>query len=297
MHPIFAVLLAAALLAGCTRSGAPAKSAAPLSLDYETLPDDSLESDTSALSQLDLGDLNLSGQSLAPDGLDFSSEKPKGSTANVSVISARMIPVADKEGKTVVGWRIVGELANTGTQSVPAGQIIVGLTPEGGGQERTLLPEPTQPGGFLPISPNERAVFDVILSSPESSSKMTVGLRQAGDAELKRLTVSDLEFVKRTSGGAPVFVVRGRITNTTSAPVRDILVRFWATVHTDVPAADAKSREEVVAVGTWRAPQEVLASSQARDFETELTPLTLGDRDLMASGSASLSAHAGGKDL
>lgn len=226
------------------------------------------------------------------------------------VLSGRLIPMADKEGKTVVGWRVIGELYNDGQQLFDNGQIMIGIG------DRVLLAEPVQPGGFLPIAVGERMVYDTLIGEAFRSENVTISIRKVDTANPYIIIgVENIKFKKSGSSvilksesasdegsssprgvgeagasavpaPAPKFTVSGTIRNITGKSVTGLMVRFWVV-----------SGEEVIAVGTWQAAQDVLASGQTRDFEAEITALTGVDQEKLGTGEVGLSAAGAGKPL
>lgn len=223
------------------------------------------------------------------------------------VLFGRLIPIADKERKTVVGWRIIGELYNDSQQLFDNGQIMIGIV------DRVLLAEPVQPGGFLPIVAGERMVYDALIEDPSvgGGENITVGVRKVDTAnpyiiigveniKFNRSVILSEELASRRSGSstseessasavpapAPKFTVSGTIRNTTGKSVTGLMVRFWVV-----------SGEEVIAVGTWQAAQDVLAPGQTRDFEAEITALTDVDQEKLENDEVGLLAVGAGRPL
>ena len=309
---ILPVLLTVFLLTGCTLRNQNIR------IDRSEGSDLLARSDPAALSKIGLQNINLSGESLAPDitppvSVSVESKSSK-SASGVVVASARLVAVTDKDGKSIVGWRMVGEIANIGSARIDDGQMVVNLVTVSGNEPRTIIPDEVQPVGFIPLLSGERGVYDVVVSNPEPSSSLSVGFRPITSKEDKiRLEVGDLIFVKvpkvsevsevseateagevsdlaERSDTSYRFLVRGKLINNLDIPVKDLVVRYWA-----VAAIDGK--EEVIAVGTWRTAQEVLDSGRSRKFELELSPLTARDQDILVAGKAGLLAIGMGKRL
>lgn len=219
------------------------------------------------------------------------------------VLFGRLIPIADKERKTVVGWRIIGELYNDSQQLFDNGQIMIGIV------DRVLLAEPVQPGGFLPIAAGERMVYDALIEDPSvgGGENITVGVRKVDTANPYIIIgVENIKFEKvayNIYNGyknyksyiikpafaqeiSPKFTVSGTIRNTTGKSVTGLMVRFWVV-----------SGEEVIAVGTWQAAQDVLAPGQTRDFEAEITALTDVDQEKLENDEVGLLAVGAGRPL
>lgn len=284
-----------------------------------------------SLNNLDLSgqaDINLPG--VTPPAINFSEGGTEKSEEGVRIISGRLIPVADKEGKTIVGWRIIGELYNDSEQVFDNGQIMIGIRrPE----NRILLAQAVQFGGFLPVAAGERMVYDTLIGNPPAGGEnITVGARKVAETNpYIRIEAENLKF-KRVAYNIyngyrnyknyiikPVFAqevststadegdlnsskftVSGTIRNSVSKPVTDLLVRYW--VVSENPASKGETlrggiSEEVVAVGTWQAPQDVLSPGQTRDFEIQVTALTGADKEKLESGEIGLSAAAAGRPL
>lgn len=218
--------------------------------------------------------------------------QPKTQNEGGTVVSLiRIVPVADKEGKSIVGWRIIGELFNNSKQLLDNGQILlIAQNNTAGATPRTLLPQPAQPGGFLPVPAHERAAFDEFISSDANleNSSLNIGFRAVSEPnQLLYLDVENMKFNRqKQNDGSVKYFIAGQVINNLSKSVVGPLVRFWAVLN-----------DQIVALSTWQAAQEILAPGQTKTFETELMPLTAIDRDLMASGSAELSALGAGKPL
>lgn len=271
-----------------------------------------------AIGQLDeLGVQSSEKKDLSPSEAKLSLDRKAGNEAGqrIAVLSGRLVPVADNEKKEIVGWRVLGELLNTSNDEVPNAQIFVNMfssAPTGtettvqAELKKTVMPDWAQSGGFFPIRPNERSVYDVFLSreSVIEEVSMNVAIREQKeqiDTALRRLEIKNLSLVQKSipkqsqeadaSSSSDVqyqqqYIVRGTLKNDLSVPVKDLLVRFWMSENT-----------QVIAVGTWRASQDVLAPSEIRAFESELTPLTQADIELVASSSAVISAMGAGTVL
>lgn len=311
------------LLGGCTVPG----QLSPKSLSSDSslrTGDIGLGGEGESIKDIKVQGIELSGEQPSLDvvsGVHVSPEGPKdkNATPTINVISGRLLAVRDKDGR-VVSWRLVGEVVNIGEKLVEAGQIVVGVTSQDS-KERTLIADQVQPGEFIPIKVGERSVYDVLVVPTEEASRVSVGLRIMEGSLLERIEVDDLKFVKkhvptptpvsenRTASSSATaqpqttntkssprvaYWVSGIVHNSSSVAVKDITVRFWAVVQLPEVPEGAKTRDEVVAVSTWRSQQEVLFPSQKRSFAAQLFPLTLEDEQKMVTQSVELSAVAGG---
>lgn len=292
-------LLLTLLLAACTHQVPESQlppEPPPTDLSQTGLATLELADNPAALDSIDLSDINLSGGELLPPGFKLNFDQPNqaGQSDLISLLSGRVIPVTAKDSQEIVGWRIVGELVNHTGKTIADGQLVISLTPAGQTEVRTLLPQALQPGGVLPIPPATVSVYDVLLRQVEEAENISIGLRPQENPAKKSLRVTNLNFTKRVTDTRVSFIVRGRVTNDSDELIRDPVVQFWAVVTAAEAPPGAKTKDQVVAVGSWLSAQEVLGLSQSREFETVLTPLTIHDKELMESGQVGLSAIAGG---
>ena len=309
---IIAVIILSILLSGCSlipKTGGNAS----LSGDAITIPTPG----DSGLSQsgVKLGsEVDLSGQAepelpgVKAPALSFSNAGPSDSSnpsSGLLVASGRIIPVADKDGKQIVGWRILGEIYNGTKELVENTQILVELA-QTDSKTKNILPESVQSGGFIPLKSGDRGVYDILIAASAledagesfTADRVSIGVRRLSDAsELVRLETNDLKFTPVAAQSGTTYKVSGTIINNSAVTVVGPLLRFWAVVDSGEIPQGARTADRVVAVATWESPQEILSSGQSKRFETAFSPLTQNDRDLMATQSAQLSALAAAKLL
>jgi len=289
MLKIIVLLVAIFLLTGCVHPPTTTPKNTPrVSLDDPAPAGGELADEVGEWSGLSISDLNLE-----PPQLSFQSgQKSRSPAGSLMVASGRFLPVTNKDGQSIVAWRLVGEIYNGQEKVLKNGQMILEIIDND--NTRTLLPSPIQPGGFIPVNSQERSVYDVLISEPTTAQTLSIGIRKLDQPnDLIRLTVTDSEFVRQ----GDKYLVRGTIVNDRDQPVVGLLVRFWAVVDQDQIPEGAKTADQVVAVGTWQAAQDILAPSQSRYFEAKLVPLTPSDRDQMTTATPGLSVFAAATPL
>ena len=303
------LIILSLLLSGC--------SLIPKTGDNASLQGDAIAIPTpgqAGLAGVNLGSqVNLSGRvdpelpGVTAPALSFSAAGPSNPSIPAAplVASGRIIPVADKDGQQIVGWRILGEIYNGSKQLIENAQMLVELAQKDS-QTKNILPESVQSGGFIPLKSGEWGVYDVLIAASSlqqageefSADRVSIGIRRLSDStDLVRLETKDLKFTPVAADSGTYYKVTGTIINNSGSAVVGPLLRFWAVVDRGEVPEGARTSDQVVAVATWSSPQEILSSGQSKKFETAFIPLTQNDRDLMASQSAQLSALAAAKIL
>lgn len=237
----------------------------------------------------------LSPQLLSDRPVNLSFDQSTGSShANpLNVISGRLLPVVNKEKNAITAWRVVGEIFNGGDAVVQNAQTVMDVSASKDNEKhRSIIPDPVQPGGFIPLSPNEREVYDVVILDPSGVGNASIGMTisDPGPGAPVRLDISNLGFVKKDLSNGSEYHVNGTIRNDTTSPVKDLIVRYWAVLELPEMPSGSKTKDEVVGVGTFRAQQDVLAPQEERDFDAIFEPLSASDAEHIASTSAELSA-------
>lgn len=278
----FLILAAAIFLAACQRPGigfiSPDESLAP---PQSALPDGAPPGGLFPAVDFD----KLSG--------DLKKDTPQ-------VVSGRLLPVVDREGKTVVGWRIVGEIYNPGSELINQAAIFIGIK-NVDSEEQTILPDEVQTGGFLPIQPGARSVYDVLINGAYQAQSISIGVKiLSSDQDQKqpakfKISLENIQFKQLDDKSG--FSIKADVVNTSGKTLKKPTVRMWAVVDQGQIPAGAKTSDEVVAVNTWQSGQEVLNPGQRRPLEATLLPLSNRDSQLIATMSAQLSIEAIGEEL
>lgn len=309
---VITIILLSLLLSGCilipkTGENPPPPGDSGLSQSGFATPEPLAAAGVKLGSEVDLSgrtDPELPGVN-AP-ALSFSGGPSRPSDPSVPLVaSGRIIPVADKDGKQIVGWRILGEIYNGTQKLVENAQMLVELV-QNDSKTKNILPQSVQSGGFIPLKSGDRGVYDILIAASSledagesfSADRISIGVRRLADpADLVRLDVKDLKFTPVAADSGTIYKVTATIVNNTKSAVVGPLLRFWAVVDRGIVPQGARTADQVVAVATWESPQEILSSGQSKKLETFLSPLTQSDRQLMATQSAQLSALAAAKIL
>ena len=294
---VITIIILSLFLSGCSlipKTGGNAS----LSGDAITIP-------TPGDSGLSQSGVKLELPGVKPPVISLNSTSAKGESVGLLVASGRIIPVADKDGKQIVGWRILGEIYNSTKELVENTQILVELA-QTDSKTKNILPESVQSGGFIPLKSGDRGVYDILIAASAledagesfTADRVSIGVRRLSDpTDLVRLDTQDLKFTPVAAQSGTTYKVSGTIINNSAVTVVGPLLRFWAVVDSGEIPQGARTADRVVAVATWESPQEILSSGQSKRFETAFSPLTQNDRDLMATQSAQLSALAAAKLL
>lgn len=305
------LILLSLLLSGCSLLPKSGDNAPPPgdSITIPTSSDDGLSKSGVKLgSEVDLSgraDPQLPGVKAPAISLNRFDRFDPSDRSPLLVASGRIIPVADKDGTQIVGWRILGEIYNGTQELVENAQMLVELV-QSDSKTKNILPESVQSGGFIPLKSGDRGVYDILIAASSlaepgesfAADKISIGVRRLTETtELVRLDVWDLKFTPVVSDAGTTYKVTAAIVNNLKTPIVGPLLRFWAVVDSGEIPQGARTADQVVAVATWASPQEILASGQSKKLETTLTPLTQNDRELMATSSAQLSALAAAKLL
>ena len=304
---VITIILLSLLLSGCSLIPKPG--------DNTSLPGGAIAIPTpgeSGLAGVKLGsEVDLSGQAepelpgVKAPAISLNHSSAKGGSPGLLVASGRIIPVADKDGKYIVGWRIPGEIYNGGKEVIENAQILVELA-QTDSRTKNLLPESVQSGGFIPIKSGERGVYDILIAASSleepgegfAADRVSIGVRRLADpGELVRLDTKDLKFTPVSAESGTYYKVSGTIVNNSGSAVVGPVLRFWAVVDRGEIPEGARTGDQVVGVATWTSPQEILVAGQGKKLETSFFPLTQSDRELMATMSAQLSALAAAKLL
>lgn len=316
---VITIILLSLLLSGCSLVPKTGDDASFNSGDSIAIPipgDSGLsQSGVKLGSEVDLSgqaDPQLPGVKAPAVSLNASGHSNPSDASGLLVISGRIIPVADKDGKQIIGWRMLGEIYNSTKELVENAQMLVELA-QSDSQVKNILPESVQSGGFIPVKSGERGVYDILIAAsaleePGESfvaDRISIGVRPASPAggrlpdssELLRLDTADLKFTPVAADSGTVYKVTGAIINNSKSAAVGPLIRLWAVVDRGETPQGARTADQVVAVATWESPQEILSSGQSKKFEISLAPLTQNDRELMATQSAQLSALAAAKLL
>lgn len=259
-------------------------------------------------SEVDLsgeGEPELPGVKTPAIDFNRSSRSSPSDRSSPLVASGRVVPVADKDGKYIVGWRILGEIFNGRQELLENAQILVELA-QNDSNIKNILPESVQSGGFIPLKSGERGVYDILIAASTlaeageefSADRISIGVRRLTETtELVRLDAKDLKFTPVAAETGTIYKINATIVNNLKTPIVGPILRFWAVVDRGEVPQGARISDQVVAVATWESPQEILAAGQSKKLETSLSPLTQSDRQLMATSSAQLSALAAAKIL
>lgn len=301
------ILILAFLLSGCSLLPKSGDNASLNPAGQIAIPTPS----ESGLAGVKLGsEVDLSGEGepelpgIKPPAITFGTSGTSGTSVPL-VASGRIVPVADKDGKQIVGWRILGEIYNGTQELVKNAQILVELA-QSDSSIKNILPESVQSGGFIPLKSGERGVYDVLVAASSlreagesfSADRISIGVRRLAEStELVRPDVKDLKFTPVVSADGTIYKINATLINNLKTPIVGPILRFWAVVDRGEIPQGARTADQVVAVATWESPQEILAAGQSKKLETTLSPLTQSDRRLMATQSAQLSALAAAKIL
>ncbi len=312
---VITIILFSLFLSGCSLIP---KTGDNTSLDASDLSQSGLASTKPlAESGVKLGsEVNLSGEAepelpgVKPPAISLNPSGRSGNSgpsdpSGLLVASGRIVPVADKDGKQIVGWRILGEIYNGSKELIENAQILVELAQKDS-RTKNILPESVQSGGFIPLKPGEWGVYDILIAASAlqtpgeefSADRISIGVRRLSESnDLVRLDTQDLKFTPVAAESGTYYKATGTIINNSKLPVVGPLLRFWAVVDRGAVPQGARTADQVVAIATWDSPQEILSSGQSKKFETAFSPLTQSDRALMATQSAQLSAAAAAKLL
>lgn len=189
----------------------------------------------------------------------------------LAVLSANLAAVTDKDGKTT-GIRVVGEVGDLGEKYINGANAIVRFYPPAGRQVLPPIQKIARPSAnfdFLTVYPQDKALYDVTVDAPPPSERLEVVFdvtSASSSAIFNQLKIASrsMETKEASSSGQMIqyYLAGGRVVNTFSNPISDIVIYGWA-----------KNKENrVFALGRTDFKNDLLNPGDGLDFKIIMIP-------------------------
>lgn len=154
----------------------------------------------------------------------------------LAVLSANLAAVTDKDGKTT-GIRVVGEVGDLGDKFINGANAIVRFYPASGSAIQKIA-QPSANFDFLTVYPQDKALFDFTVEAPPASERLEVVFdvtSASTSASFNELKIASRSMEMKTASGSAgsgqliqYYLASGRVVNTFSNPISDIIIYGWA---------------------------------------------------------------------
>lgn len=223
--------------------------------------------------------------------------------SRLGVISANLIGIYDAQQQKITAIRIIGETANTGTQTVDGISPVIRFYDTDGNIVGQKVGTLTTGFDFLGVTPNDKTYYDVTVSDPPISDKLEIVLNvssstaSANFEPLKILnrnievktatyqggnltntqtatnsTASHSADVATSSATSPnqieYYTVTGSVYNPLGSPISDIAVYAWV----------KDSEGKVFSFSRQDFKNDLIPSGDKIDFHLNLLPLKSGEK-------------------
>lgn len=152
----------------------------------------------------------------------------------LAVLSANLAAVTDKDGKTT-GIRVVGEVGNLGEKYINGANAIVRFYASSSAQPIQKIARPSANWDFLTVYPQDKLLYDVTVDAPPASERLEVVFdvtSASSSAFFNQLKIASrsMEIKEASSSGQMIqyYLAGGRVVNTFSNPISDIIIYGWA---------------------------------------------------------------------
>lgn len=234
-------------------------------------------SNSAKLPEVVLSTIGPNGELVADATISAQTDRTKLSAPRIVVNSANLVAIYDKNQMT--GIRILGELSNIGGGFVNKIDPVVRFYNQKGTLIAQKIAQLTEGFDFKEVAPDSKLPYDVTVLQPPTSDRLeivfnTVSSTNSADLltlkiasrsmEIKTATVSDNESAS-ASGSRQVeyYTVSGKVVNTFSELVSDIVVYAWA----------KDSAGKVFSFGRADFKNDLLNPSDKVDFKIILLPI------------------------
>lgn len=204
----------------------------------------------------------------------------------LSVVSANLAAIFDKDKLT--GLRVLGEVLNSGDQTVTSVSPVIRLLDANGNLVAQKIARPTTGYEFHDLSPNDTTLFDVTLDDPPKSDKMEIlfnitGASQSAVFEPLKIASRSMETRSTnvnssdstsTGSGATAgqkvdyYIVSGRVVNPLASAVTDVSIYAWA----------RDEDNKVFAFGEASFKNDLINPGDGVDFRAILVPVRTDEK-------------------
>lgn len=186
----------------------------------------------------------------------------------LAVLSANLAAVTDKDGKTT-GIRVVGEVGDLGEKYINGANAIIRFYASSSAQPIQKIARPSANWDFLTVYPQDKVLYDVTVDAPPPSERLEVVFdvtSASSSAIFNQLKIAsrNMETKEASSSGQMIqyYLAGGRVVNTFSNPISDIVIYGWA-----------KNKENrVFALGRTDFKNDLLNPGDGIDFKIIMIP-------------------------
>lgn len=186
----------------------------------------------------------------------------------LAVLSANLAAVTDKDGKTT-GIRVVGEVGGLGEKYINGANAIIRFYVTTSAQPIQKIARPSVNFDFLTVYPQDKALYDVTVDAPPASERLEVVFdvtSASASALFNQLKIASksMEMKTASSSGQLIqyYLASGRVVNTFSSPISDIVIYGWA----------KNIENRVFALGRTDFKNDLLNPGDGIDFKVLIVP-------------------------